>query len=165
VSILELVLPLIGVLVGVALGPIFADRQERKRWHRQKQYEVARAVTTAARAVLWRSDEVGSNLNDGDLGKQKEAVRQAMLTFRENFADVKLLFNEPAIKAAEDLEDQLGNRLYPHVDNLSTKADHKAEEVLDARLRMTEFQDAARAEILEEFSLKRRLGALFASRK
>lgn len=164
-SILELVLPLIGVLVGVALGPIFADRQERKRWHRQKQYEVARAVTTAARAVLWRSDEVGSNLNDGDLGKQKEAVRQAMLTFRENFADVKLLFNEPAIKAAEDLEDQLGNRLYPHVDNLSTKADHKAEEVLDARLRMTEFQDAARAEILEEFSLKRRLGALFASRK
>lgn len=164
-SILELVLPLIGVLVGVALGPIFADRQERKRWHRQKQYEVARAVTTAARAVLWRSDEVGSSLNDGDLEKQKEAVRQAMLTFRENFADVKLLFDEPAIKAAEDLEDQLGNRLYPHVENLSTKADHKAEEVVDARLRMTEFQDAVRAEILEKFSLKRRLGALFASRK
>lgn len=163
-STLELVLPLVGVLVGVALGPIFADRQERKRWHRQKQYEVARAVTTAARAVLWRSDEVGSNLNDGDLEKQKEAVRQAMLTFRENFADVKLLFNEPAIKAAEDLEDQLGNRLYPHVDNLSTKADHKAGEVVDARLRMTEFQDAARAEILEIFSLKRRLGALFTSR-
>jgi hypothetical protein len=165
VSTLEIFLPLIGVLVGVALGPIFADRQERKRWHRQKQYEVARAVTTAARAVLWRSDEVGSNLNDGDLEKQKEAVRQAMFTFRENFADVKLLFNEPTIKAAEDLEDQLGNRLYPHVNNLSTEANHKAEEVVDARLRMTEFQDAARVEILEEVSLKRRLGALFASRK
>lgn len=164
-SILELVLPLIGVLIGAALGPIFADRQERKRWHRQKQYEVARAVTSAARAVLWKSDEVVSNLNDGDLGKQKEAVRQAMLTFRENFADVKLLFNQSVVKAAEDLEDQLGNRLSPHVDNLSTKMDHKAEEVVDARLRMTDFQDAARAEILEKASFRRWLGALFTSRK
>ncbi len=160
-SILELVLPLIGVLTGVALGPILTDRQERKRWHRQKQYEATRAFTSAARAVLWKFDEVGLNLNDGDLEKQKKAFRQAMFIFRENFADVKLLFNGPVVKAAEDLEHQLGNRLSPHVNNFSTKADDQTEKVIEARLRMTEFQDAAREVILQEASLEQRLRAVF----
>lgn len=161
-SILELVLPLIGVLAGVALGPIFADRQERKRWHRQKQYEAASAVTSAARAVLWRSDEVGSNREDRDIEKQKDAVRKAIFTLRECLADVELLFGGSVRSAAKDLEDQFGNKLAPYVFDLSTKADDQAQEVVEARLKMTEFQDAARGMILQGSGLERRLRAFFA---
>lgn len=164
-SILELVLPLIGVLAGVALGPIFADRQERKRWHRQKQYDAARAVTSAARAVLWRSDEVGSDRDDGDMEMQKDAVRDAIFTLREHLADVEFLFGGSVRSAAMDLENQFGNELAPYVFDLSTKADGQAQEVVEARLRMTEFHDAARGAILQGASLKRRLGALFVSSK
>lgn len=155
--ILELTLPLMGVLIGVALGPILTDRQERKRWHRQKQYEAARAVTSAARAVLWRSDEVGSYRNDGDIELQKDSVRQAMFTLRESLADVDLLFGGSVRRAAKDLENQFGNHLLPYVFGISTKADEQTQEVDEARLRMTEFQEAARKAILQESRLKRRV--------
>lgn len=164
-NILELVLPLVGVLIGVALGPIFSDRQERKRWHRQKQYEVTRAVTSAARTVLWKFNEVASGLDDVDLEEKREAFWKAMFAFRESFADVKLLFDGPVVKAAEDLEDQLGNILSPHIENLSMKADDLTEKVNEARSRMTKFQDTAREVILQKFSLRRWLGALSARRK
>lgn len=154
-SILELVLPLIGVLAGVALSPIFVDRQERKRWHRQKQYDAARAVTSAARAVLWRSDEVGSNRDGCDIEKQKDAVRQAMFTLRENLADVELLFSGSVRRAAKDLENQFGNKLVPYVLDLSTKANDQVQEVVEARRRMTKFQDAAREAILRGTGLTR----------
>lgn len=164
-SILELVLPPLGVLAGVALGPIITDRQERKRWHRQKQYDAARAVTSAARAVLWKSDEVDPDRNDCDMEMQKEAVRQAIFILRENLADVELLFGGMVRSAAKDLENQFGNKLAPYVLNLSTKADDQAQEVVEARRRMTAFQDTARAAILQGASPKRWLGALFASCK
>lgn len=164
-SILEIVLPALGVLVGVVLGPIITDRQERKRWHRQKKYDAARAVTSAARAVLWRSDEVGSDRNDGDIGKQKETVRQAMFVLRETLADVDLLFGGPVRDAAMNLEDQFGNKLVPHVDGLSTKADDQAQEVVEARRTMTAFQETARAAILQGTSPEGWLGLRFASRK
>lgn len=154
-SILELVLPLIGVLAGVALSPMFVDRQERKRWHRQKQYEAARAVISAARAVLWRSDEVGSDQGDCDIEMQKDAVRRAIFTLRENLADVELLFGGSVRTAAKQLEGQFGNELAPYVFDLSTKADDQAQEVVEARRRMTEFQDAAREAILRGTGLTR----------
>jgi hypothetical protein len=144
-SVLELVLPPLCVLAGVALGPIITAQQERKRWHRERQHDAARAVTRAARAVLWRSDEVGSDLNGGDMGTQKEAVRQAMFILRENLADVELLFGGSVRSAAMDLEGQFGNKLVPYAFNLSTKADEQAEEVVEARRTMTAFQDAALA--------------------
>ncbi len=144
-SIFELLLPPLCVLAGVALGPIITARQERKRWHRQRQYEAARAVTSAARAVLWRSDEVGSDRNGGDMGAQKEAVRQAMFILRESLADVELLFGGGVRNSAMDLENQFGNNLAPYVFNLSTKAGDQAEEVVEARRMMTAFQDAALA--------------------
>ena len=154
-SILELVLPLIGVLAGVALSPMFVDRQERKRWHRQQQYAAARAVTSAARAVLWRSDEVGQARDDGDIEQQKEAVRQAMFTLRENLADVELLFSGSVRTAAQDLENQFGNKLVPYALGLSAKGNDQAQEVVEARRRMTEFQDAAREAILRGSGLTR----------
>lgn len=163
-DILELFLPLIGVLAGVALSPIFGDRQERKRWHRQKQYDAARAVTSAARAVLWRSDEVGADPENCDMEMQKDAVRQAMFTLRENLADVELLFNGSVRRAARELENQFGNKLAPHVFGLSSKANDQAQEVVEARRRMTEFQDAARGAILQKARLVRRLRARFPNR-
>lgn len=162
---LELVLPPLCVLAGVALGPMVTGRQESKRWHRQRQYDAARAVTSAARAVLWRSAEVDPDRGDGDLDGQKEAVRQAIFTLRENLADIELLFDGTVRKAAKDLENQFGNELAPYVSKLSIKVDDKAPEVVGARVSMTAFHDTARAEILQGVSFKHRLRALFASGK
>lgn len=99
------------------------------------------------------------------MGMQKDAVRQAIFTLRESLADVEFLFGGAVRSAAKDLENQFGNNLAPYVFDLSTKADGQAQEVVEARLRMTEFQDAARGAILQGTSLKRRLGELFASGK
>lgn len=144
-SIFELLLAPVSALAGVALGPIVTDRWERKRWRRRKQYEAVVAVTSAARSVLWRSDEVDPARTDCDMGTQKETVRQAIFMLRETLADVELLFEGRVRSAARDLENQFGNVLAPYVFDLSTKADDQAREVLEARREMTAFQNAARA--------------------
>lgn len=89
------------------------------------------------------------------MGAQKEAVRQAMFTLRETLADVELLFGGSVRSAGRELENQFGNKLAPYVFSLSTKADDQAEEVVEARRRMTAFQDAARVALLKRPGLGR----------
>lgn len=137
----------IAALFGVALGPLISSGTERRAWLRRQKYEIAAGVVSAARIVLWRGDEIDPSRLDPPLANQRERVRQAMFTLREQLSLVDLLFDVKVVRAAKNLENHFGETVVPYFMNLASVPDVASEEVARARTLMTHFQDSARASL------------------
>lgn len=144
----QLLIAPVSALLGVWISPFLSARKERKAWLWSKQYEAASAVTTAARKVLWRGDEVDPSRTDQPVAQQKEVVRLAMFELREQLALVELLFKGDVAKAAKELEDVFGNDLVPYFIALPGKASTSGPQIPAARQKMVAFQTASRSHFL-----------------
>ncbi len=145
-SLLDTVLPAVTALAGVGLGHTLNWRRETRAWQRDKKYEVYNAVTSAARILLWRGDEIDANRSDASLEERRERVRQAMFELREQLTSVSLITDGKPATVASELENHCGNVLYDYFFTVQ-QADDQAEDVLEARRLLTKFADAARKEL------------------
>ena len=130
-------------LLGVALGPALTARVEHRRWLRDERLKSVVGVLNAARAILWRGDDINSP-NQAELKMQKENVRQAMFVLREHLAAVDILMAGQLGRQADSLEDAFGNRLYEYFMSVTATVDPSHSTILEARQCTTAFREAAK---------------------
>lgn len=145
----QLLLAPASALAGVWISPLLSARKERRAWLWSKQYEAAAAVTTAARTVLWRGDEIDPSRTDQPFERQKQAVRLAMFDLREQLALIELLFQGGVANAAKELEGIFGNDLVPYFLTLKGKPGTDDAQISAARQKMVAFQIASRNHLLQ----------------
>ncbi len=143
-------------LAGVAVSPAITAGHERRRWLLERRYDIVRGVTTSARTVLWRGDEIDASRTDISLTEQIQLVRKAMFDLREWLALVDLLFDGRTVDAAKELEGHYNAHVIPYFSSISSRADSHKMEVVQARKLMVSFQNAGRG-VLRTSSTRRRL--------
>lgn len=140
------VLAPVSALLGVLVGTLLSARKERRNWQRDKKYSVYIGVIRAARAMLWRGDEIHTGRPEATIEEQRAEVRKAMMRLREQLSSVEMIAKGAVVEAGRDLEGHFGNVLYPHFFEIDV-ADGQAQQVQKARNLLVRFSEAARDDL------------------
>lgn len=147
IDVVQLLIAPISALAGVLVGGASTAKREHRQWLRDRRHEVYGSVSSAARTMLWRGDEIGRKSDGEDLEDQKSRMRGAMFDVREAVAQLELIGTPKTVKAGQELRSCLGREVFNFFAESSGPLAENAIQVTYGREALTKFQEAARSEL------------------
>jgi hypothetical protein len=141
----DLTAPAVGLL-GVYLGARLVGRAQDSHWKTEVRLRTYLDVVRSAREFLWRGDEVGRGTRSM-LEEQREAVRTAMLAFRDAVTAVSFVAPADLRATCSELLEYYSDVLYDHFRDRVRPPELGDPVVQRGRDLLVEFQRVARANL------------------